>query len=145
MSTVNLADATYIVRQGENRAAALRLIERDTDTVLKRQDIESMSYTIFRRGTQRSIQMTTPTDEPVPGHIDREIPVNESIRDDPQPDPFDGVAYNFLHIIRCVEDDGTDITPFTEAGAVYDMVIRIFPFIGGKKYAMQRTIRIECE
>lgn len=148
MSTVvstDLLDAVFKVRQGENRAAALELIDRETNTVIKKADIHRIVYTIYKRGQVSSIQLTPPPDVPVEGHIDREIPVAESIRDDPAEDPIDGVKYNFLFIIPCIDEEGNDITPFTESGAKYDMVIRFIPFIGGTKYAMQKTIRIECE
>ena len=70
--------------------------------------------------------------------------IASAIRDDPFEDPIDGVKYNFLFIIPCLDESENDITPFTESGAVYDMVIRFIPFIGGNKYAIQKTIRIEC-
>ena len=145
MSTViDLFDAVYRVRQGENRAAALHLIDRDNGTVIKQADIRKIVYTIFRRGEQQTIQLTPSPDVPVSGHINREIPVSDCIRDDPPVDPIDGVAYNFLFIIPTVDENDNDITPFTVAGAKYDMVIRFFPAIGGKKYVANKTIRIEC-
>ena len=147
MSTVvstNLLDAVFKVRQGENRAAALELIDRETNTVIKQADITRIVYTIFRRGVKNTIQLNPPPDEPIEGHINREIPVTSAIRDDPTEDPIDGVRYNFLYIIPCIDEEGNDITPFTESGANYDMVIRFIPFIGGDKYAIQKTIRIEC-
>jgi len=141
---VDLLDAVIRVRQGENRAAALELINRVNGRVVKQAEIASISYTIFRRAFQHTIQnmMTPPVDTPVEGHIDREIPV-ESIIDDPQPDPLDNVPYNFIYVIPCLDEMENDITPFTVAGATYDMVIRFIP-VAGIPYAMQRTIRIEC-
>jgi len=139
---VDLLDAVIRVRQGENRAAALELINRINGQVVKQAEIASISYTIFRRGIRHTINMSLPEDTPVEGHIDREIPV-ASIIDDPQPDPLDNVSYNFIYIIPCLDESENDITPFTESGATYDMVIRFIP-VAGIPYAMQRTIRIEC-
>jgi len=148
MSTiVDLLDAVYRVRQGENRAAALEIIDRASNTgeLLKQGDFISISYTIFKRGIRHTITMSPPPSEPVEGHIDVDIPVATSIRDDPIVDPIDNRKYNFLFIIPVIDENGEDITPFTESGATYDMVIRFIPSQGGNRYAMQRTIRIECE
>ena len=93
---VDLLDAVIRVRQGENRAAALELINRINGQVVKQAEIASISYTIFRRGIRHTINMSLPEDTPVEGHIDREIPV-ASIIDDPQPDPLDNVSYNFIY------------------------------------------------
>jgi hypothetical protein len=88
--------------------------------------------------------MTVTEDEPLPGHTDREISVESCIRDNPPTDPIDNVAYNFLFIIPSVDENEEDITPFTESGVIYDMVIRFFPTLGGPKYVTTRTIRVEC-
>ena len=145
MSTVSLLDDTYVVRQGENRAAALVLINRETGVSLKQADIVRITYSIIKRGQPTGTNAPPPPDKPITGHIDAEIPVAECIRDNPPTDPIDGKLYNFLYVIPCMDGEENDITPFTEAGAIYDMVIRFFPFVGGPKYVMQKTIRIECE
>ena len=141
----SLIDATYKVRQGENRAAALRLIDRETGTVIKQSDLSKVTYSIIKRGERHTIQIGTPPDVPLPDHTDVEIPVTSCIRDNPPVDPIDNVAYNFLFIIPAVDDAGNDIVPFTEAGATYDFIVRFFPSVGGPKYVATRTIRIECE
>jgi hypothetical protein len=143
-SIVELFDAIYRVRQGENQAAALEIIDCETGTVIKQADLRKIVYSIIRRGDQQTIQLTPAADVPVPGHIDREIPVAECIRDNPPVDPIDNVAYNFLFIIPTVDENDKDISPFTVSGAKYDMVIRFFPALGGRKYVANKTIRIEC-
>ena len=144
MSTVDLLDDVFIVRQGENRAAALIVINRETGDTIKQADLAGITYSIIRRGQPTGTNAPPPPDEPVEGHTEIDVPVNLSIRDNPPIDPIDGRQYNFLFIIPCVDAAGNDITPFNQVGAIYDMVIRFVPFIGGPRYVMQRTIRIEC-
>ena len=86
----------------------------------------------------------TVPDEPLPDHTDVEIPVTLCISDDPDVDVFDNVAYNFKFIIPAVNDGFDDISPFTEAGAIYDVIFKFFPSIGGPRYVTTHTIRVEC-
>ena len=140
----SLIDDEYRVRQGENRAAALRLIDRENGTVIKQADLSRVEYSIIRRGQPTGTNAPTPPDEPLPKHTDVEIPVDACIRDNPPVDPIDNIAYNFLFIIPAVDSGGNDIVPFTEAGAIYDVIFRFFPSVGGQKYVATRTIRVEC-
>jgi len=143
MST-GLIDDEYRVRQGENRAAALRLIDRETGTVIKQSDLSRVTYSIIKRGQRFTLNQTVQPDEPLPDHTDVEIPVASCIRDHPPVDPIDNIAYNFLFIIPAVDAGGNDIVPFTEQGAIYDFIVRFFPSVGGPKFVATRTIRVEC-
>ena len=140
----SLIDDEYRVRQGENRAAALRLIDRENGTVIKEADLHKVTYSIIKRGQPTGTSAPTPPDEPLPDHTDVEIPVGACIRDNPPTDPINNVQYNFLFIIPAVDTSGNDIVPFQEAGAIYDVILRFFPSVGGKKFVATRTIRVEC-
>ena len=143
-TVIDLFDAIYRVRQGENRAAALRLIDRENGTDIKQADLQRVTYSIIKRGQPTGTNAPTPPDVPLPDHTDVEIPVTGCIRDNPPVDPIDNVAYNFLFIIPAEDGNGNDIVPFTEAGAIYDVILRFFPSVGGPKYVATRTIRVEC-
>ncbi|MDR1493141.1 MAG: hypothetical protein LBT05_10520 [Planctomycetaceae bacterium] len=140
----NLLDAIYKIRQGENRAVALKIIDRITGSMIGQADIANIHYTIVKRAKLMSVQTTLPPDEIVEGHHNVEIPIS-AIRDNPTTDPIDNVVYNFIFIIPCLDDDNHDITPFTECGATYDVMIRFVPVVGGGKNAVVKTIRIEVE
>ena len=136
----NLIDDEYRVRQGENKAAVLVLIDRENGTVIKQADLNKVAYSIVKRGQPTGTSAPQPPDVPLPDHTDVEIPVAACIRDNPPIDLIDNVAYNFLFIIPAVDAEWNDITPFTEAGAIYDLMIRFFPSFGGPKYVITRTI-----
>jgi len=144
MSNAETYDAIFRVVRGENRAIALRVTERETDRPLFRSDIRRVTYSIAKRGLQSTIQLGPPTSTPIVGHTNVEIPVAECIRDNPPVDPIDGVAYNFLYIIPTVDENDNDISPFTEVGTTYDVSVRFFPYIGGRKFTSVRTVRVEC-
>lgn len=140
----SLIDAEIKVRQGENRAAVMHLINRDNGDVLKKWDIASVKYTIIKRGQSHTTFMEAPPDEPLADHTNVEIPVESCIRDDPPVDPIDNVKYNFRFVIPAVNENYEDISPFTESGAIYDVIFTFFPSVGGPKYVATRTIRVEC-
>jgi len=107
-------------------------------------DIETATINEFYPRLADTEKAKSLPDVPLPDHTDVEIPVGACIRDNPPTDPINNVQYNFLFIIPAVDTSGNDIVPFQEAGAIYDVILRFFPSVGGKKFVATRTIRVEC-